>query len=144
VRPADRARGIGRGAALVLALTALVIAGVLGTALAAAVLHGRKASRAAASRDRLLNVAESGVEAAISRLAEDPGWRGGKAIRVPGGSCEVPVVRAGDGAFEVTSRGSIPGSARACTVRVRLEEASPGLFRVAEWSSAWVVRRPEE
>ncbi len=114
---ADR-RHSSRGAALLVALAAIVVVGVLASALGAVVLADIRSARRSSSDDMLLNVAESGVEVAISRLASDPAWPGrseagasgvaarrrDQAVPVPGGVCTVSVRPDGEGGFEVTSR----------------------------------------
>ena len=144
-----------RGAALMLALTALVVIGVIGTALTTLILAGARTMRAASLRDELLNIAESGAEAAISMLAAGaPGpWpravhvpgalssgHGGAGRKRPGGTCSVSVTPTSDGGYEITSRAraaGTPGSAGAaptCAVRLRVKEVSAGRFRVTDWS----------
>ncbi len=121
-------------AALILAMTALVILGALGTALGSAVLRGIAATREAAARDGLLNVAESGVDYAISALARDPAWAGADSIPVPGGECEVAVRRLGEGVFDVTSRAiAEPRPGRRAAVRVEVRPNSNGRLRIVAW-----------
>ncbi len=129
-----RARRGDRAAALLLALTALVILGALGAALGAAVLRGMAVAREAEARDRLLNVAESGLDLAMSRLARDPSWSGGEGVPVPGGECTVTVRRAAGGVLDVTSRAvAEPRPGRRTRVRVELRAEPAGRFRIVAW-----------
>ena len=126
----------GRGAALLLALTAIVIVGALGAAITAVILGGMRAARAAAERDEMLNAADSGADAAISLLAAGARDTTPRAVKVPGGECRVSIATQGGGRFEITSRASSPrpgGKARSCAVVVVVEKDTTGRFRVAEW-----------
>ena len=126
----------GRGAALILALTAIVIVGALGAAITAVILGGMRAARAAAERDELLNMAESGADAAISRLAAGTRDTTPRVVKVPGGECRVSIKPVGGGGFEITSRASRTrpgGKARACAVVMVVEKGTRGRFRVAGW-----------
>jgi len=128
------ARRCDPAAALLLALAALVILGALGAALGTAVLRGIAVTREAEARDRLLNVAESGVDLAMSRLARDPSWSGGEGLAVPGGECAVTVRRAAGGALDVTSRAiAEPRPGRRARVRVELRAAPGRRFRIVAW-----------
>ena len=121
-------------AALLLAMAALVILGALGAALASAVLRGVAATREAAARDSLLNIAESGVDLAISKLARDPAWRGGDAVAVPGGACSIAVARLDEGAFEITSRAlAEPRPGRTRGVQARVRSTREGLLGLSAW-----------
>jgi hypothetical protein len=113
-----------------------VIVGALGAAITAVILGGMKTARAAAERDELLNAAESGAEAAISRLAAGARDTTPRVVKVPGGECRVSVKPALGGRFEITSRASSPrrgGKARSCAVRLVVEKDTTGRFRVAGW-----------
>ena len=126
----------GRGAALILALAAIVIVGALGGAIAAVILGGMRAARAAATRDELLNAAESGADAAISRLAAGTPDTTPRVVKVPGGECRVSIKPVAGGTFEITSRATRArpgGKARACGVQLVVEKDTRGRFRVAEW-----------
>ena len=121
-------------AALMLALAALVILGALGTALGAAVLRGIATTREAVARDNLLNVAESGIDFAMSHLAREESWTGSDAVRVPGGECEVTVERLGKGVFDITSRAiAEPRPGRKAGVRIEAHRTAAGLFRLSAW-----------
>ena len=121
-------------AALVLAMAALVILGALGTALGTAVLRGIAEGREAAARDSLMNIAESGVDLALLRLARDPSWAGGEGVAVPGGECAVAVGRLGDGAFQITSRAvAEPRPGRLSGVRVEVRKTPGGTFGLTAW-----------
>ncbi len=127
-----------RGAALMLALVALSVVGALGAALTAMVLGGIKRANVAAERDRLLNVAESGVEVAIARLARGrPLFE--ESIRVPGGECAVAVVESAGG-FVVTSvTATAEGhSRRPVCLRVGLARGGGSPLRVVEWGRTGV------
>ena len=128
-----RARRHRPAAALMLALAALVILGALGTALGTAVMRGVAATREAAARDLLLNVAESGVDYALSALARDPAWTGAGPVAVPGGECTVTAVRKGEG-HVITSRAvAEPRPGRRAAVRVEARSAEDGRFTIAAW-----------
>ena len=129
-----RKRRRDRAAALLLAMAALVILGALGTALGAAVLRGIAAGREAAARDSLMNIAESGVDLALSRLARDPSWAGAEAITVPGGECAVAVRKIGEGGFDITSRAiAEPRPGRLGGVRVEAKKTPAGALALSVW-----------
>jgi len=129
-----RPRRRDKAAALILAMAALVILGALGTALGTAVLRAISAGREAAARDSLLNIAESGVDLAISRLARDPSWTGGEAIKVPGGECAVAVRKIGEGVYDITSRAiSEPRPGRLAGVRVEIRKTPAGTLYLSAW-----------
>jgi type II secretory pathway pseudopilin PulG len=123
-----------RAAALMIALVALVILGALGTALGTTVLRGIVAGREAAARDNLLNVAESGIDLAMSRLARDVSWAGSDAARVPGGECVVTVKHLGDGVVGITSHAvAEPRPGRRTGVHVVARKSAAGLFSLSSW-----------
>ncbi|MHC5057451.1 MAG: hypothetical protein ACYTKD_22480 [Planctomycetota bacterium] len=129
-----RARRHEPAAALILAMAALVILGALGTALGTAVLRGMAATREAAARDRLLNVAESGVDHALSALARDPSWAGSDSVAVPGGECAVTVGRLAGGGVGITSRAAAePRPGRRAAVRVEVRPVAGGRFTITAW-----------
>jgi len=129
-----RPRRRDKAAALVLAMAALVILGALGTALGAAVLRAIAEGREAAARDSLLNIAESGVDLALSRLARDPSWAGGEAITVPGGECAVAVRKLGEGVYDITSRAiAEPRPGRRGGVRVEAKKTPGGALALRAW-----------
>ena len=129
-----------RGAALMLALAAIVIVSVVGMALTMLILGGMRTARAASSRDEVLNIAESGAEVAISRLAagawEEARDSGARMVKVPGGECRVSVAAKGGGRFEITSRASRTrprDKARTRAVRLVVERVAGGRLRVVDW-----------
>ena len=129
-----RRRRRDRAAALILAMAALVILGALGTALGTAVLRGIAAGREAAARDSLMNIAESGVDLALSHLARDPSWAGGEAITVPGGECAVAVRKIGEGVYDITSRAiAEPRPGRLAGVRVEARKDPAGALGLRAW-----------
>ena len=130
--PSGRANA--RGAALLLALAALVILGALGTALGTSVLRGIATTREAGARDELLNVAESGIDLALSKLLHDPSWAAAEAMRVPGGECTVTARQRGDGVIEITSHAvAEPRPGRKAGVRVEVRRTADGRFALAAW-----------
>jgi len=121
-------------AALILAMAALLILGVLGTVLGTAVLRGIAEGREAAARDSLMNIAESGVDLALSRLARDQSWAGGEAITVPGGECAVAVTKVGEGVYDITSRAlAEPRAGRRGGVRVEAKKTPGGALALSAW-----------
>lgn len=135
-----KGRGGNRGAALMLALAAIVVVSVVGMALTMLILGGMRAARAASSRDELLNAAESGAEVAISRLAAGT-WKeakdsGARMVKVPGGECRVSVVPTGNARWQITSRTSIEcprGKARTCAVHLVVARVAGRRLCVVDW-----------
>jgi hypothetical protein len=118
------------GAVLLMALVAVIVVSALGASLVTVALRAVGSDRVFAARGALDNSAESGAEFAIWKLARDPTWRGGEAVPVPGGECDVSVTHLADDAFVIVSRASRDGLARA--IRIVVERAGHR-YRVTGW-----------
>ena len=120
------------GAALLMALAAVIIVSALGMSMATIVMCSIRSDRRSSARDELLNAAEAGVAFAVWKLGEDAAWGGGSGVPVPGGKCDVSVKGGADGTCAITSRTSRGN--RTCAVRVTVRRVGGRGYRIIGWT----------
>ena len=121
-----------RGFALLFAIVLLAVVSVLSTLLVSLLSQSRHQSAAAAERGVLANVADSGAELAISKLAQDADWTGGEDLAVPGGRCSIAVRGLPDGGREIASK--TQARDRVCVVTTKVFLQTDGRCRVTGWT----------
>jgi hypothetical protein len=116
-----------RGVALLLAMSAVAIAAVVGVGLLAGLPATTRASTQQAVRDAAVYLAESGVEEGLYRLrhppAGDPDWTGvtGRRVDGMGGVYDVAIEEAEGGLVRITGTGRFtPGDGRTVEHRVSM------------------------
>jgi Tfp pilus assembly protein PilX len=119
------------GAALLMALAAVIIVSALGMSMATIVMCSIRSDRRSSARDSLMNAAEAGVAFAVWKLGDDPAWRGGAGVPVPGGKCDISVKAGRGGTCAITSRTSRGN--RTCAVRVTVRRIADRGYRVVRW-----------
>jgi len=120
------------GAALLMALAAVIVVSALGMSMATIVMCSIRADRRSSARDSLMNAAEAGVAFAVWKLGKEPAWRGASDIPVPRGKCDVISVKAGGGGTcEITSRARRGN--RTCAVRVTVRRVRGRGYRAIRW-----------
>lgn len=127
-----RARREQSGAALLMALAAVVIVSALGVSMTTIVLCSMRSDRESSARDELLNASESGVEYAIWKLGKDANWPGQEGVPIPGGECVISIGELPGGAREITSRAR--RGERTRVVRVTVKIAPSREFRIVDWT----------